>query len=134
LQEDIAFRIVAEFKTDIPHFWLIAIIYDDKGNRTSFLAAQMTAGFEPGTHEFVMTISGPNLRQGEYILTFELLPEFDYNWTGRGRFPYLCHWDRCVYLKVDEHYRGPIDFGRVYLPVSVNHRRVEDRTALAPVA
>ena len=71
-----------------------------------------------------MVVRQPTIRQGEYVLTFELLPEFDYNWTGPGRLPYLCLWALHTHFKIDEDHQGAVELGCVYLPVRITHRTV----------
>ena len=129
--EDIAFQIVAELHVDLPTFWIIAVLFDQKGNRIALIAEQVTGPISAGIHEFEMVVHQPTIRQGEYVLTFELLPEFDYNWTGPGRLPYLCLWALHTHFKIDEDHQGAVELGCVYLPVRITHRTVGGRARTA---
>jgi lipopolysaccharide transport system ATP-binding protein len=120
LHQDISFQFTVDIRVKIPMLWLVALLYDDKANRVAVLAHDFRDGFAIGRHELRLDLVQPNLRQGEYVLTFELLPELDYYWSGETRIPYVCHWDRCVHIKIDEDYRGAIDLGRVHLASSVS--------------
>jgi hypothetical protein len=102
--------------------WVVAVVYDSYGNRTAVLAEKVDYCIPAGIHEFLLTVSHPTIRQGEYVSTVELLPELDFYWSGKGRLPYLCMWDRRLYFKIDEDYQGTVDMGRVYLPVTLTHK------------
>ena len=134
LGQDIGFRIVVSLKVPLRVLWLAAILYDDKGGRVAFVAEKIQHDLTPGNYEFLMILRNPNIRQGEYVVSFDLLPEFDRDWRGEGRLPYLCHWDRCVFFKVEESYRGVIDLGRVYLRAAVSHRPLNDGSQAASPA
>jgi len=123
LGETISFRIIAELRTEVPVCWFAAIIYDDRGNRILLAVHKVNSRAERGQHEILLHLRNPNLRQGNYVVTLELLPEFDYNWHGPVRMPYLCHWDRCVFFSIDEGYHGSIDLGLVSLPGDFTIRR-----------
>ena len=118
LGEPVTFRIVTDVRAPLPVLWLAASFYDQFGNRVFVTVQKFSGGAAPGQHQIDLTLTRPNLRQGEYVGTFELLPEFEFNWRGAGRFPYLCLWDRCVYFKVDEGYRGVIELGLVDMACS----------------
>ena len=111
LGETVTFRIVTDVRMSLPVLWLAASFYDQFGSRVFVTVQKFTGGAAPGRHEINLTLTRLNLRQGEYAGTFELLPEFDFNWRGAGRLPYLCLWDRCVFFKIDEGYRGVIELG-----------------------
>jgi hypothetical protein len=113
LGEPVMFKVVVSVHTDLPVLWLAGSFYDQFGNRVFLTVQKFSRGAPPGRHEINLTLERPNLRQGEYVGTFELLPEFDFNWRGLGRIPYLCLWDRCIFFKVDERYRGLIELGLV---------------------
>src|SRR5207237_1457219 len=104
--------------------WLACQMFDALGNRVSLLIHEFKQGLEAGASEVLLCLDKPNLRQGEYVVTFELLPLFDYHWSEPHRIPYLCLWDRCVFFKVDENYHGSIALGLVSLSSSVSTRRL----------
>ena len=56
-------------------------------------------------------ISKPNLRQGQYAISIEILPEFRFDWDGPGRLPFVCHIDRGISFKINENYAGTIELG-----------------------
>jgi ABC-type polysaccharide/polyol phosphate transport system ATPase subunit len=118
LGEPVTFRVVVDVRTELSALWLAASFYDQFGSRVFLTVQEFSRGAPPGRHEISLTLDRPNLRQGEYVATFELLPEFDFNWQGLGRIPYLCLWDRCVFFKVDEGYRGVIELGLVDVAAS----------------
>ena len=124
--QTISFRITVEARVAIPQCWLAIIVYDERGNRILLAVRHVQDGFAPDKYELLSRLGQPNLRQGEYIVTLELLPEFDLNWQGQTRMPYLCHWDRCVYFKIDEDYHGSMALGLVGLPLEVTTRRLSD--------
>jgi hypothetical protein len=113
LGDPVTFRLVVDVRTQLSVLWLAASFYDQFGSRVLLTVQKFSHGAPPGRHNIDLTLNRPNLRQGEYVATFELLPEFDFNWRGLGRIPYLCLWDRCVFFKVDEGYRGVIELGLV---------------------
>ncbi|HEX3861633.1 MAG TPA: ABC transporter ATP-binding protein [Stellaceae bacterium] len=127
--ELMAFRVTVELSVTVPVCWLVCLIFDGLGNRVSLLVHEFPDGLDRGLNEIWFHIDRPTLRQGEYVVSFELLPIFDYNWSGPQRIPYLCHWDRCLYLKIDEDYHGTISLGLVALPstVTVNRPVAADR-------
>jgi lipopolysaccharide transport system ATP-binding protein len=126
LAETISFRIVAELRAAVALCWIAMIILDGHGNRVLLGVHKFENGLPIGKHEMLLRLERPNLRQGEYVVSFELLPHFDYNWDMAERLPYLCHWDRCVYFKIDEGYDGTIDLGRVALPLVVTARPLSE--------
>jgi len=130
----INFKITIETRVAIPQCWLALIIYDERGNRILLAVHHFQNEFEVGKYELLSRISQPNLRQGEYIVTLELLPEFDLIWQGQTRMPYLCHWDRCVFFKIDEDYHGLIELGIVSLPMTVEARPLFEFEALDGIA
>lgn len=119
LGEPIVFRITVELRAPVPQCWLACIIFDALGNRVSLLVNEINQGIECGQSEIRFQVDQLSFRQGEYVVSFELLPIFDYNWSGPQRIPYLCHWDRCIYFKVDEDYHGTILLGLVALTAQV---------------
>jgi lipopolysaccharide transport system ATP-binding protein len=122
LGETIAFRIIGEISVALESCWLAGIVFDERGNRVLLGVHKFDTGLPPGKYEILFLLDHPNVRQGDYVVSFELLPEFDYGWVGEARLPYLCHWDRCVYFKIDEGHRGTIELGLVAVPVSVTKR------------
>jgi lipopolysaccharide transport system ATP-binding protein len=122
LRETVGFCIIVEISVSLAICWLAGIVFDERGNRVLLGVHKFDAGLPMGKHEILFQLDHPNLRQGDYVVSFELLPEFDYGWVGEARLPYLCHWDRCVYFKVDEGHRGAIELGLVAVPVSVTRR------------
>ena len=127
--ENIVLRLVAEIFLDLPSLWVVAVIYDSFGSRIAVLAEKVDYRIPAGIHEFSLTVRHPTIRQGEYFSTVELLPELDFYWSGKGRLPYLCMWDRHLHFKIDEDYQGTVDMGRVYLPVTLTHNAVAAGTA-----
>jgi lipopolysaccharide transport system ATP-binding protein len=122
LGQSIVFKITVELRVDVPVCWLAGIIFDAQGNRVHLAVHEFDRGLRIGNTEVQLRLDGLNLRQGEYVGSFELLPLFDYNWSHSSRIPYLCHWDRCIFFKIDEDYRGTIPLGVVAFPVSVTAR------------
>ncbi len=128
LGDSIVFKIAIELHVDVPICWLAGIIFDERGNRVHLGVHHFDQGLNAGTSEVLFQLDQLNLRQGEYVGSFELLPLFDYNWPHSQRIPYLCHWDRCVYFKIDEDYHGSIPLGVVALPLRVKTRQLRDAT------
>lgn len=125
LGEPIAFRIVTDLFVDVPQFWLVVLVFDDKGNRMSMAVEPFPEGLPKGRYELTATFEHPVLRQGEYVVGFEMLAEFDYHWSKGGRFPHLAFWDRSVHFKVNENYSGVVDLGRVEMPMTFSCRALE---------
>lgn len=111
--ESVQIECVVNCKTMIPASWLCVVIYDDRGNRITLIAKPVGQPLSPGLHTLKVILENPPLHQGEYVATLELLPEFDFHWQGPGRLPYICHWDRCVFFRIDEQYQGTIELGIV---------------------
>jgi ABC-type polysaccharide/polyol phosphate transport system ATPase subunit len=128
--EDIEFRIVAELRENVPSCWIAVVLLDGFGNRVCLGVHQFESGFEAGRHQIRACFKRPNLRQGEYVVSLELLPYFDYSWQGAVRLPYLCHWDRCIHFKIDEDYHGTIELGLVSLPMTVATELLETETVV----
>lgn len=126
LGESIGFKIVTEFRVRVPSFWLVGVIYDELGNRVAMPLHEFARGASPGRHEILLVLDRPTIRQGEYVMTVELLPEFDFYWPGDMRLPYLCHWDRCVFIKVDEGYSGTIPLGLVDIKSTIASTSLAD--------
>jgi lipopolysaccharide transport system ATP-binding protein len=122
--EPLVFHVTVELADAVPVCWLVCLIFDGLGNRISMLVQEFAEGLQRGLSEILFRVNEANLRQGEYVVSFELLPVFDYNWSGPQRLPYLCHWDRCLYFKIDENYQGTISLGLVALPFSVTVNRL----------
>jgi lipopolysaccharide transport system ATP-binding protein len=127
LGEPITFEIGVALRVPVPTCWLAGIIFDAQGNRVFLGVHKFENGLDAGESEILFRLGSTNLRQGEYVGSFELLPIFDYYWPHPHRIPYLCHWDRCVYFKIEEDYRGSIALGLVALPIEVAIRRLSDR-------
>lgn len=117
--ETIAIECVVRVGTLLPSSWLCVIVYDDRGNRITLVAKPVGQPLMPGVHTLRIELRDPPLHQGEYVVTLELLPEFDFHWQGPGRLPYICHWDRCVFFRVDERYQGTIELGIVDVQSSI---------------
>ncbi len=125
LGEAIAFKITAELSVPVPVCWLAVILYDDRGNRVLLAVHHFQEGLQRGIYEVLFRIDRPNLRQSNYVATIELLPELNLDWHSGARLPYLCHWDRSIYFRIDEDYHGSIELGMVSLPVTVIARRLQ---------
>jgi hypothetical protein len=96
----------------VPHFWFVIIVFDSKGERVCLEATHFTSGAtRRGIHEMKTVISKPNLRQGDYAISIEMLPEFQFDWDGPGRLPFICHIDRGISFKINENYTGTIQLG-----------------------
>lgn len=121
--DPIVFRVAVSLNVSVPECWLVCVIFDALGNRVSLLSHFFPNGLAEGRSDIDLRVDQSTLRQGEYVVSVELLPFFDTEWAGPGRLPYLCHWDRCLHFKVDEGYHGTISFGLVALQttVSVTH-------------
>lgn len=128
LNDPIVFKITVELRVPVPNCWLAGIIFDGLGNRINLGVYHFADGLDAGKSEVLFRLDGLNIRQGEYVSSFDLLPLFDYNWPDSHRIPYLCHWDRCVYFKIEEDYRGSIPLGLVAFPVCVTARLLPDAT------
>ncbi|MGH7063689.1 MAG: polysaccharide ABC transporter ATP-binding protein, partial [Stellaceae bacterium] len=75
LSEPITFKITAELRVPIAVCWIAAIIYDYRGNRVLLAVHHFDKGLQCGVYEVLLRIDQPNLRQGDYVVTVELLPE-----------------------------------------------------------
>ena len=129
LGQSIVFKIAVELHVDVPTCWVVGILFDGQGNRVHLGVHHFDKGLDAGINEVLFRLDGLNLRQGEYVGSFELLPLFDYNWPHSYRIPYLCHWDRCIYFKIEEDYHGSITLGLVAFSVSVVTRPRADASA-----
>ncbi|MGF6781098.1 polysaccharide ABC transporter ATP-binding protein [Paraburkholderia sp. GAS334] len=109
--EDIVLKVKIGLAKRVPEFWFVMILYSDKGERLAMEATHFPSGADSGEHEISARIKHPNLRQGEYNLSLEVLPQFTLNWGGGTRLPFICHVDRAVFFKVNEDYTGTIDLG-----------------------
>jgi lipopolysaccharide transport system ATP-binding protein len=133
LREPISFRVVMEVVEDVPSFWIAVIVFDDRGNRVSLNVEKFENGLPRGPHEVIMSFEKPVIRQGEYAVSFEMLAEFDYYWKEEGRFPHYAYWDRCVFFKIEEHYRGIVELGRTKMVMSIRSDSATVASAHHPV-
>lgn len=118
--EAIQIECVVRAKTLLPSSWLCVVIYDDRGNRITLVAKPVGQPLAPGLHTLRIELQNPPLQQGEYVVTLELLPEFDFHWQGPGRLPYICHWDRCVFFRIDARYQGTVELGIVDIQSNIH--------------
>jgi ABC-type polysaccharide/polyol phosphate transport system ATPase subunit len=125
LGEPIHFSVVFDLRVELPLIWLVIVVYDMRGNRILLVAEEIRHSLTPGRFEVALSLPEPNLRQDEYVATFELYPEFNINWNGEGRLPYLCHWDRCVFFRIDERHQGAIHLGVVAIASKATVRRLQ---------
>lgn len=109
--EEVVLNVKFGLTKRVPEFWFVMILYTDKGERLAMEATHFPAGADSGEHDITARIKHPNLRQGEYNLSLEILPQFTHNWGGGTRIPFICHCDRAVFFKVNEDYTGTIDLG-----------------------
>lgn len=109
--EDVAFAIQFHLTKRIAEFWFVIIIYTAKGERVAIEATHFPQGADAGNHDLRIVIKDPNLRQGDYNASLEILPSFTSNWGGGTRLPFICHCDRAVFFKINEDYTGTIDLG-----------------------
>lgn len=111
LGEDIVIRARFVLGQNVPEFWYAVIVFDHKGERVSFDAHHFPKGGTRGVHEVTTIIEKPNLRQGDYAVSIDVLPEFRFDWEIGTRMPFICHIDRGVHFKVNENYSGTIELG-----------------------
>ena len=111
LGQTIGIRAGFQLLVPVTRCWFVAIVYTLRGERVAIHAEEIKRPLESGLHMATLSILHPNLRQGEYTVSLEVLPEFRTNWGGPGRLPFICHCDRAVFFKVDERYTGTIDQG-----------------------
>lgn len=111
LGEDIVLTARFVLPERVPHFWFVVIAFDANGQRAFLEATHFTSGAARGVHEMRTVISKPNLRQGQYAISIEILPEFRFDWDGPGRLPFVCHIDRGISFKINENYAGTIELG-----------------------
>jgi hypothetical protein len=109
--EDIAFAITFRLTKKVAEFWFVIVIYTSKGERVALEATHFPKGADAGNHNMRIVIKNPNLRQGDYNASLEILPSFTMNWGGGTRLPFICHCDRAVFFKINEDYTGTIDLG-----------------------
>jgi lipopolysaccharide transport system ATP-binding protein len=95
----------------IDECWFVAVVYSIRGERVALHAERITRPLTAGEHVATLTLEDPNLRQGDFTVSLEILPEFTLNWGGPGRLPFICHCDRAIHFKIDERYTGTIDLG-----------------------
>jgi lipopolysaccharide transport system ATP-binding protein len=124
LREPVFFRIDFESGASLDRFWLALIIYDAKGNRVYFDALEAPAIEKGKAYRYLAGIPDFCLRQGDYVLSVDFLKEFSFQTVPGVRFPFIAHWDRSVFFKVDEGYRGIVDLGLVDMKASI---KVEER-------
>ncbi|WP_066476358.1 ABC transporter ATP-binding protein [Bosea sp. WAO] len=124
LREPVFFRIDFDSGASLDRFWLALIIYDAKGNRVYFDALEAPAIEKGKGYRYLAGIPDFCLRQGDYVLSVDFLKEFSFQTVPGVRFPFIAHWDRSVFFKVDEGYRGIVDLGLVAMKASV---KVEER-------
>lgn len=124
LREPVYFRIDFESGAALDRFWLALIIYDAKGNRVYFDALEAPAIEKGKGYKYLAGIPDFCLHQGDYVLSVDFLKEFSFQTVPGVRFPFIAHWDRSVFFKVDEGYRGIVDLGLVAMKASV---KVEER-------
>ena len=113
--ETFGFRISATVHETLPVCWLVVVIYDSKGHKLCMWVAPFEEPIPGGKHTWELTADRPNLRQGEFVVSAELLDEYDSN--ALGKLSCYCHWNRCVVFRIDEGYVGNIPLGAVTLPV-----------------
>ena len=128
LGEPILLKIVTQLDVAVPVCWLAVIIYDLSGNRISLTVHKFENGLDCGTYDILAKLKNPGLRQGDYVISLDLLPEYQEDWQ-QGRLPFLCHWDRSVYFKINENYHGTIPFGIVAMPMAVTIHPLKEAQA-----
>ena len=79
----------------------------------------------PGRAQWDVMVDAPNLRQGDYVASVELLSHYDPMATEK--LPFYCHWNRCVVFRVDESYLGHIPLGLVDIPFRLMERPRDER-------
>lgn len=115
--EPFGFRIAVRVQRTLPTCWLVIVMYDSRGNLVLLFRHRFDRPIEAGPRSWTAIAPRPNLRQGEYLASVELLPAYDIMATEK--LPFYCHWNRCVSLRVDEQYLGHIPLGLVQLPFEV---------------
>jgi ABC-type polysaccharide/polyol phosphate transport system ATPase subunit len=131
LGEPLLFKIAVELRVSLPMWWLACSLYDHLGNRVISAIHHFEEGADRGRYDLEVRFDPVNLRQGDYVVSLDALPMFDPNWRDDVRLPYLCHWDRCVYFKIEEDYHGVIPLGIVAVPIAVSvHRTSDDSLAI----
>ncbi|MDA8326927.1 MAG: ABC transporter ATP-binding protein, partial [Nitrospiraceae bacterium] len=84
-------------------------IYNSVGIRVALSVFETKGIFSPGLVEFSALMRNPRLRQGEYLVSTELLKYYDQ--FAIDKLPYYCHWNRNLSFRVDENYTGNIQIG-----------------------
>lgn len=113
--EAIAFRILVEAFVPLPEPWIVLVLYDTKGERVALVPEKLEGAIPAGKAEIRFALPDPNIRQGQYVCTFELLPEFMMDIEGGKKLPFFAHWDRSVFFKVEENIQSAIELGLVRL-------------------
>lgn len=111
--ESINFKINVNIKNILPKCWIDMVVYDEKGNRVSLIVHRLEGAISPGNKVINIKLKKPNLRQGEYVMSLELLKHYDD--TAVEKLPYYCHWNRCIVFRIDEGYVGNIPLGSIKL-------------------
>lgn len=119
-----AFRVSVRVRTPLPRCWLDMVIYNSWGNRVVFWIHELADGIPAGEMTWQLKTNSPNLRQGEYICSFELLERYDE--LATEKLPYYCHWNRCVAIKIDEKYTGHIPLGVIRVPFELKELSEHD--------
>ena len=123
--EPFGMRITALVNAPLSPCWLAIVLYHQRGQQIAFWTHRFEAAVAAGRPHWDVMVETPNLRQGDYVASVELLSHFDPMATEK--LPYYCHWNRCVVFRIDESYLGHIPLGLVHLPFELRESPDHDR-------
>lgn len=123
LGEIINFEVTVDVKSVLPKCWIDLVIYDEKGSIVSMLVHEFAEPVTAGKKLINIQLKELCLRQGEYVVSLELLKEF--NDSVVEKLPYYCHWNRCVVFRIDEGYVGNIPRGLIKLDYVVGVKQYD---------
>lgn len=115
--EPILFSISIDVHEPLLTCWLVGVVYDLKGSKIAMIIHRFQEVQHPGLLKLVLALPTPNLRQGEYVWSFELMPHYDQMATEK--MPFYSHWNRCVNIRVEETYSGHVPLGLVELAFTI---------------
>lgn len=121
--EPICIKMVVNCHERLFPCWIDVVFYDERGNRVFVIVHNFEDGLSAGVQELFLKLDVPKIRQGEYMASVELVPEFDY--YAKDKMPFYSHWDRCLFVRIDEKYQGAIHLGLIEVPCSIQVQEVE---------
>jgi lipopolysaccharide transport system ATP-binding protein len=119
--EALGFQISVKVQRPLSPCWLALILYHQNGQQIASWIHRFEREIEPDRARWQVIVDRPQLRQGDYVASVELLSHYDPMATEK--LPYYCHWNRCVVFRIDESYLGHIPLGLVELPFELKEIR-----------